>query len=136
MHELERVLEAELQDNALRRVRVRSAVPSDLVEATEGSELDSAAADGNLLGDDRGLALGVGVEVIDEGRVQVEGCAEVLAVVAQRVAGERAHVSDHLRRRQVVHRDLALGSTELEGGSSGRRSGVDNLDEVMLERTS
>jgi hypothetical protein len=45
MHELERVLEAELQDDAVGQVRVRRAVPGALVEPAMRSELDSAAAD-------------------------------------------------------------------------------------------
>lgn len=133
MHKLESVLEAELQDDALRGVRVRRAVPGDLVEATESGELDAATTNGNLLGDDSRLALIVGAEVVNEGCVQVESRAEVLAVVAQGMPSKRAHVSDHLRGREVVHCDLALGSAELEGGSGSRRGGVDNLDEVMLQ---
>jgi hypothetical protein len=56
--------------------------------------------------------------------------AEVLAMVAQRVPCERAHIRDHLGRPQTVHGDLALGCTKLE--RSCRRGGgrVDDLDEI------
>jgi hypothetical protein len=72
MHELERVLEPELQDDAVRGIRVRCAVPRALVEPAESGELDPASADVHLLGEHAGRAVGAELEVVDDGVVQVE----------------------------------------------------------------
>jgi hypothetical protein len=58
MHELERVLESKRQDDAVRGVRVRCAVPSALVEPAEGGELNSASANVHLLGERGARRLG------------------------------------------------------------------------------
>jgi hypothetical protein len=72
MHELERVLESKLQDDAVRGVRVRCAVPRALVEPAESGELDAASANVHLLGEHAGRAVGAELEVVDDGVVQVE----------------------------------------------------------------
>jgi hypothetical protein len=72
MHELERVLEPELQDDAVRGVRVRCAIPRALVEPAESGELDSGPANVHLLGEHAGRVVWAELEVVDDGVVQVE----------------------------------------------------------------
>lgn len=76
VNELEGVLETDLEDDALGRVSVGSTVKGDLVESTEGGELDSPLGDGDVVRENRELRLTIltldgGGEIIDKRRVEV-----------------------------------------------------------------
>jgi hypothetical protein len=136
--ELERVLEADLEDDALGGVSVRGTVKGDLVETAEGGELDAALGDGDVVGEHGELGLTVLAddgrgEIVDEGRVEVVRGGEDLLVVAKDVARHGAHVGDLLGCGETVHGDLGLGGAELEGGGTRGRGEVDDLDEVVGE---
>jgi hypothetical protein len=136
--ELERVLEADLEDDALGGVSVRGTVKGDLVETAECGELDAALGDGDVVGEHRELGLAVLTddrrgEIVDERRVEVVRRGEDLLVVAQDVARHGAHVRDLLGCGETVHGNLGLGGAELEGGRARRRGEVDDLDKVVGE---
>jgi hypothetical protein len=120
--ELERVLEADLEDD----------------ETAEGGELDASLGDGDVVGEHRELGLAVLTddrrgEIVDERRVEVVRRGEDLLVVAQDVARHGAHVRDLLGCGETVHGNLGLGGAELEGGRARRRGEVDDLDKVVGE---
>lgn len=119
VHELECVLEAQLQDDAVRGVRIGGAVPRAFVEPSKESEIDSTMADGQLVRENAGRPVRVRAEIIDERSVQVECSREVLPVIAESVCTESSHVRNHLRGYQAVHRNLALRGTKLKCSGGG-----------------
>ncbi|GFZ51151.1 LOW QUALITY PROTEIN: hypothetical protein JCM24511_08909 [Saitozyma sp. JCM 24511] len=136
--ELERVLEADLEDDALGGVSVRGTVKRDLVKTAEGGQLDASLGHGDVVGEHGELGLAVLAddrrgEIVDQRRVEVVRRGEDLLVVAEDVARHGAHVRDLLGCGQTVHGDLGLGGAELEGGRARRRGEVDDLDEVVGE---
>jgi hypothetical protein len=103
-----------------------------------------------MLGEHAGRAVWAELEVVDDGVVQAErgraagvtsepafvrkgsflDYSQVLAVVAERMTGQRTHIRDHLGRPQSVHGDFTLGGTEPERSRGSRRGRVDDLDKI------